>query len=135
MSIEGSLYLRMGGEPTLRDFVDNLYDFMDSTPEVACVRSLHTGGLSHASRMLYAFLSGELGGPQLHINKISVSRLRTQCQYFKIGGDEINQWWTCAQYAADQLDITGNLRDELMAALAVMVSFLCNNKNSQKVVT
>ena len=56
-----SLYSRIGGEVALRDFVDYLYDFMDTAPEVVQVRKIHQADLSHARDRLFMFLSGMLG--------------------------------------------------------------------------
>lgn len=126
MNIEESLYSRLGGEDTLRTFVDTLYDFMDSEPEVEHVRSMHSAGLSHASNRLFMFLSGMLGGPPLYMEAFGHPRLRQKHLHFEIGDKERDQWLMCAQYSADQLDIEGHVRNELMVALTVMANHLRN---------
>lgn len=126
MKIDESLYARLGGEEVLRTFVDALYDFMDSEAEVEHVRSMHSAGLSHANNRLFMFLSGMLGGPALYMEAFGHPRLRQKHMHFEIGNKERDQWLMCAQYAADQLDIEGHLRSELMVAITVMANHLRN---------
>lgn len=63
-----SLYFRLGGEVALRDFVDYLYDFMDTAPEVVQVRKMQhaVDQLDIAGILLIAFgamiLTKALGG-------------------------------------------------------------------------
>ena len=65
MGTAEDLYSRLGDEPVLREFVEQLYGFMETMPEVAHVRAMHSKGLSYASDRLFMFLSGMLGGPDL----------------------------------------------------------------------
>ncbi len=129
MSLTESLYSRLGGETVLREFVDQLYGFMDSTPEVAHVRAMHSPDLSHARQRLFMFLSGMLGGPPLYAEAFGHPRLRRQHLKFEIGNEERDQWLSCAQNAADQLAISAETRHDLMAELTAMASHLRNQNN------
>ena len=126
MNSEVSLYSRLGGESALRKFVSELYDFMDTTPDVAHVRALHTVGLTHASNRLFMFLSGMLGGPPLYMEAFGHPRLRQKHLHIKIGDDERDQWMMCAQHAAEQLDVAPIVREELIATLTRMADHLRN---------
>jgi len=126
MNNTSSLYSRLGGETILREFVNHLYDYMDSTPEVQHVRKLHTMSLSHANNRLFMFLSGMLGGPPLYMNEFGPPRLRQRHLHIEIGDEERDQWLMCAQYAADQLNIDGYLQEELMRDLTIMANHLRN---------
>ena len=126
MSSAESIYSRLGGEPVLREFVDNLYAFMDVMPEVGHIRNMHSNELSHTSDRVFMFLSGMLGGPPLYMEAFGHPRLRRRHMHFEIGNEERDQWLLCAQRAADQLDVSASLADELMAELAAMANHLRN---------
>lgn len=123
-----SLYSRLGGEAALRRFVDNLYDFMDTSPEVSHIREMHSADLSHARERLFMFLSGMLGGPPLYMAAFGHPRLRRKHLQFEIGNEERDQWLYCAQNAADMLDVAGYVREELMKQLTVMANHLRNKE-------
>lgn len=124
--ISESLYSRIGGEMALRQFVDNLYDFMETSPEVIHLRKMHSADLSHARERLFMFLSGMLGGPPLYMEAFGHPRLRQKHMHFQIGNEERDQWLYCAQHAADQVNVSGYVREELMKNLTVMANHLRN---------
>lgn len=126
MSSTESLYMRLGGEPILHEFVERLYGFMETLPEVAHVREMHSADLSHANERLFMFLSGMLGGPELYVEAFGPPRLRRKHLQFEIGDEERDQWLLCAQRAVDQLDIDRYIGDELMKTLWVMANHLRN---------
>ena len=123
-----SLYSRLGGEVAVHAFVNHLYDFMESAPEVAHVRQMHASDLSHARERLFMFLSGMLGGPPLYTEAFGHPRLRRKHLHFEIGDEERDQWLACAQYAAGRLDVEGYLRAELIDVLTVMANHLRNKE-------
>jgi hemoglobin len=125
-----SLYSRLGGEVVLRQFVAQLYAFMDDAAEVAPVRKMHSTDLSYAADRLFMFLSGMLGGPPLYMNAFGHPRLRRKHMSFAIGDEERDQWLLCAQHAADRLAIEQTVRDELMAELTRMADHLRNKEPS-----
>ena len=129
-SQQQSLYYRLGGEPVLREFVDHLYDFMDSLPEVKTIRAMHAEDLSHTREAVFMFLSGMLGGPPLYVQQYGPPRLRRQHLRFPIGDSERDQWLLCAQKSVDRLVDSGKLSQEnadaLMDELSAMASHLRN---------
>ena len=126
MSTSDSLYLRLGGEQKLRAFVDDLYDFMDTAAAVSHIRAMHSGDLGRTRERLFMFLSGMLGGPALYMQAFGHPRLRQKHLHLSIGDNERDQWLLCAQHAAEQLDISLPLREELMMDLTVMANHLRN---------
>jgi len=124
-----SLYHRLGGGPVLQAFVAYLYDYMDSSPEVEQVRNMHPTDLSHAREALYLFLSGMLGGPPLYMEAFGPPRLRRKHLQFHISNSERDQWLSCAQAAAMQLDIEPSLRHELMTELTATANHLRNQQD------
>ena len=121
-----TLYELIGGEVVLREFVDHLYDEMDTLPEVTRVRVMHSADLSRARDHLFMFLSGMFGGPALYVKAFGHPRLRRKHLHFEIGDEERDQWLLCAQKATDKLDITGDLGQEIMSELSVMANHLRN---------
>ena len=120
------LYYRLGGAQVLREFVDNLYDFMDHFPAVETVRKMHAEDLSQTRDRLFMFLSGMLGGPPLYVDAFGHPYLRQKHMHLKIGDRERDQWLFCAQNAANQLDVSSEVRDELMSELTLMADHLRN---------
>ncbi len=130
MTSNESLYSRLGGEQVLRQFVDQLYAFMDDSAEVAHVREMHSADLSYAADRLFMFLSGMLGGPPLYMDAFGHPRLRRKHMHFPIGDEERDQWLLCAQHAADQLAVETSVRAELMDELTRMADHLRNKEPS-----
>jgi len=126
MNTSESLYERLGGEVVLHKFVIHFYEYMDNTPDVADVRSMHPDSLISATEKLFMFLSGMLGGPSLYMDEFGPPRLRRKHLHFTIGDKERDQWLMCAQYAANQLNIDEGLRDELIDNLTAMAKHLQN---------
>jgi len=130
MSSSESIYSRLGGELSLREFVEQLYGYMARSAEVEHVRKMHPQDLSHARERLFMFLSGLLGGPPLYMEALGHPRLRRRHMHFQIGNKERDQWLQCAQYAADQLDISAQTREDLMCELRAMANHLRNREVS-----
>lgn len=131
MDTKPGLYYRLGGEAILKQFVDDLYDFMDHFPAVEKVRKMHSADLSQARERLFMFLSGMLGGPPLYVEAFGHPHLRRKHMHFKIGDQERDQWLFCAQNAANKMQVDAALRDELMAELTRMADHLRNQGNPQ----
>jgi len=121
-----SLYSRLGGEAILRQYVALLYGFMAESSDVEHVRKMHSPDLSHARDRLFMFLSGMLGGPSLYMEAFGHPRLRRKHMNFEIGDAERDQWLLCARYAADQLDVAPQAREDLMRELSAMANHLRN---------
>ncbi len=126
-----SIYMKMGAERGLQQFVNALYDEMDSLPEVKQVRDMHPEDLSYARDRLYKFLSGMFGGPALYMQEFGHPRLRRKHLHFAIGNAERDQWLLCAQKAAESVGLNAMTRDALMAELGSMANHLRNTAESQ----
>lgn len=126
IDIQQSLYLRIGGEQGLQTFVKNLYDYMETSPEVKHVRDMHPESMDYARERLFMFLSGMLGGPSLYMDAFGPPRLRRKHMGFEIGDEERDQWMQCAHYASEQLAIDSHVKNELMVTLDQMANHLRN---------
>ena len=60
-------YNRLGGESAVRQLVQRFYELMDQLPEAHAIRRLHPESLSGSETMLFEYLSGWFGGPNLYI--------------------------------------------------------------------
>ncbi len=87
-----SLYQRLGGETGVRKLVDQFYDRMDSMPELAELRAMHGSDLTEIRNVLFEFLTGWLGGPDLYQAKHGEPRLRMRHLPFKIDSRMRDQW-------------------------------------------
>lgn len=120
------LYERLGGEVSLRSFVDRLYWYMENLKEVEQVRSMHKMPLGEAGDRLFRFLSGWIGGPPLYHRSYGNPRLRRRHRHISIGDSEKDQWLMCARRAADDMGWVDSDGREFRQRLVEMASHLRN---------
>lgn len=121
-----SLYERLGGERSLRRFVDRLYWYMDNLDETGQVRAMHKMPLGEAGERLFRFLSGWLGGPELYHQSYGHPRLRRRHRHLCIGDSERDQWLLCANRAADDMGWVDSDGRELRQRFLEMANHLRN---------
>lgn len=126
MNVSQSLYSRLGGEPVLHEFVDNLYRFMDEFQPVEKIRNMHPYDLTDARDRLFKFLSGMLGGPPLYLAEFGRPHLKQKHMHLPIGRQERDQWMFCAENAVNQLKIDTSSRKEFMLMMDDMANHLQN---------
>ena len=102
-------YLRLGGEPAVRQLVDRFYELMDTLPEAEGIREMHADDLSGARDKLFKFLSGWLGGPALYMEEFGHPRLRQRHMPFAIAEAERDAWMLCMERALSELDVDDEL--------------------------
>ncbi len=130
MNTSQSLYSRLGGETVLREFVDNLYRFMDDFPAVEKVRNMHPYDLTDTEDRLFKYLSGMLGGPPLYIEEFWQPYVKQDYTHTHLAmcNQERDQWLFCAENAANQLKIDSFIRKDLMSMVTAMTSDFRNNE-------
>lgn len=126
MTEQASLYSRLGAETGLQEFVQHLYQYMDTLEQAREIRAMHTLSLDEAGLRLYRFLSGMLGGPPLFLQHYGEPRLRRRHMHLKIGNAQRDAWMACARHAAAQMNWEQALQDELLQRLEDMASHLRN---------
>ena len=124
-------YEALGGETGVRRLVDRFYDYMDSLPEAAGIRSLHAKSLRGSRDKLTLFLSGWFGGPDLYSRKYGHPRLRRRHLPFPIGTDERDQWMLCMTKALQDTDLTAPMRQQLTQAFWRTADHLRNQPSRQ----
>jgi hemoglobin len=55
------------GDEGIRALADAFYEAMDSLPQAAGVRAMHTANLDDIKRKLAAYLTGWMGGPPVYL--------------------------------------------------------------------
>ena len=123
---ENTPYESIGGDDAVRGLVATFYDFMDSEPAFAGIRSLHPADLTSSREKLYEFLSGWLGGPPLYQQKYGHPRLRGRHMPFSIGDPERDQWLACMARAMDDREVVGEIRLFLEARFTHVANFMRN---------
>ena len=120
-----SPYAAIGSE-RLELLVNCLYDHMDRDPVHAGIRGLHPESLDASRQKLLAFLSGWLGGPQLHAERYGPICIRSAHDPFPIDAAASKQWMDCMRDALMEAPVDDVLREALEAAFARMTEMLRN---------
>lgn len=119
------LYVKMGGETALREFVEHFYFFMDSLTEAQGIRAMHPD-LDRAKERLFSFLSGWTGGPQLFVEKYGEPRLRARHLPFVIGEKERDQWLLCFFKAMEKMNFSEEVRLILRSSISRLADHMRN---------
>lgn len=119
-------YQRIGGEAGVRALVARFYELMDTLPEARGIRAMHGPDLSHIQHVLFEFLSGWLGGPQLYQEKYGHPRLRMRHMPFKIDVAERDAWMYCMLQAMQDVGVEESLQKELKQSFFRTADFMRN---------
>lgn len=98
---ETSLYLQIGGAPTVSRLVDAFYDRMDSEPQACAIRAMHHADLSEVRQVLKDYLTQWLGGPPHYSEQRGHPRLRQRHMGFAIDTAARDAWMACMDAAMD----------------------------------
>ena len=123
-------YELIGGERKLREMVVRFYALMDTELALAGIRKLHKPSLDDATEMLFMFLSGWLGGPQLYAEKYGHPMLRARHLPFAIGKAERDQWIAGMSFAMEQVGIAPEVWEELEGAFFRTADWMRNREEA-----
>ncbi|MEW6562937.1 MAG: group II truncated hemoglobin [Pseudomonadota bacterium] len=121
-----SHYQRIGGEEKIRALVKRFYQLMDTLPEAQGIRRMHEENLDEIEEVLFKFLTGWMGGPQLYIQERGHPMLRRRHLPFSIGDSERDQWMQCMNQALNEIVEDAGLRQELSAAFLKVADHMRN---------
>jgi len=110
----------------VRTLVERFYHHMDTLPEARTIRALHPPGLAPVKDVLFKYLVGWLGGPQLYVAERGHPRLRHRHLAFPIVDAERNAWMACMTRALDEVVADSDLRTHLAQAFFQTATFLRN---------
>ena len=117
--IEDASFIAAGGEPGIRQLVDDFYDRMASDPRFAVIYNMHPENNEVSRDKLARFLCGWLGGPKLYREKyggISIPRFH---EHLAIATDERDQWLTCMRDTVAEQDFADDFKSYLLEQLFV----------------
>ena len=119
-------YEQIGGDAAIRSIVDRFYDLMDAAPEAATIRALHAPSLMASGEMLYMFLTGWTGVPQLYVERHGHPRLRARHLPFPISARERDEWLWCMDRSLDEHEMPAELREMLRGKLHALADHMRN---------
>ena len=120
-------YDLIGGEPAVKQLVHRFYELMDELPEAYAVRQLHPASLAGSEEMLFEYLSGWLGGPNLYIAKKGHPRLRMRHAPYAIGARERDEWMLCMTQALTEQVGDEEFRQALLNQFSELASHMINS--------
>ncbi len=120
-------YELIGGEPAVKQLVHRFYELMDELPEAYAVRQLHPESLAGSEEMLFEYLSGWLGGPNLYIAKKGHPRLRMRHAPYAIGARERDEWMLCMTQALTEQVGDEEFRQALLNQFSELASHMINS--------
>ena len=121
-------YELIGGEPAVKQLVHRFYELMDELPEAYAVRQLHPESLAGSEEMLFEYLSGWLGGPNLYIAKKGHPRLRMRHAPYAIGLKERDEWMLCMTQALTEQVNDEGFRQALLTQFSELASHMINSE-------
>jgi hemoglobin len=126
-STSATPYDRLGGESAVRQLVQRFYELMDQLPEAHAIRRLHPESLSGSETMLFEYLSGWFGGPNLYIAKKGHPRLRMRHGPYPIGVRERDEWMLCMTQALTEQIKDVNFRKALIQQFSDLATHMINS--------
>ena len=120
-------YELIGGEPAVKQLVHRFYELMEELPEAYAVRQLHPESLAGSEEMLFEYLSGWLGGPNLYIAKKGHPRLRMRHAPYAIGARERDEWMLCMTKALTEQVGDEGFRQALLNQFSELASHMINS--------
>lgn len=117
---------RIGGEAPIRALVERFYHHMNTLPEAQTIRAMHPQDLSDVKEVLFKFLVGWMGGPQLYAAERGQPRLRRKHMPFAIGDAERDAWMACMHLAMEDTLHDEALKSQLTEAFYKTANFLRN---------
>jgi hemoglobin len=121
-------YELIGGESAVKQLVHRFYELMDELPEAYAVRQLHPESLAGSEEMLFEYLSGWLGGPNLYIAKKGHPRLRMRHAPYAIGLKERDEWMLCMTQALTEQVNDEAFRQALLTQFSDLASHMINSQ-------
>jgi len=119
-------YALMGGQPTVDSLVDSFYDRMDTLPDAAVIRAMHTADLTDIRDVLKKYLGEWLGGPKRYSSERGHPMLRARHLPFPIGNAERDAWMLCMNGALDATVSQAEVREHIRTALSNLAGHLRN---------
>lgn len=108
-----------GGEPGIRQLVDDFFDRMGSDQRFVTIHDMHPEDKDVSRDKLARFLCGWLGGPKLYNEKYGAIGIPRVHAHLKIATAERDQWLTCMRESVTQQPFAAEFKTYLMEQLYV----------------
>ena len=115
------------GEERIRELSDAFYEVMDSAPEAAHIRAMHSKDLNGIKQKLAEFLIGWMGGPSLYAEKYGSVCMTSPHKAYAIGHQEKEQWLWCMDQALDNIGADDSLKQMLAGPLRTIAEMVQNH--------
>jgi len=116
----------LGGEPGLKRHAQRFYELMNELPEANTVRRIHPESLKGSEAVLFEYLSGWFGGPNLYIEKNVHPRLHMRHAPYAIGLVERDEWMQFMKQSLTENVAIETLRNNLINTFSQMATHLVN---------
>lgn len=132
-----STFRALGGLKGITELVERFYRLMDTLPEAAALRAMHSPDLSESRQKLAAFLSGWTGGPALYAEQYGAISLPVAHKHLAINTETTNAWLQCMGQALEEMGYPHALQEYLVKKFAVpadsirLMSEFEQNKSAQ----
>lgn len=119
------------GDDGIRALADAFYEAMDSLPQAARVRAMHTANLDDIKRKLAAYLTGWMGGPPVYLAMKGTVCLTDPHAPYHIGPDERDQWLLCMNEALERVGASDELKAMLKEPMYRVADTVRNQDSSE----
>jgi len=119
------------GDEGIRALADAFYEAMDSLPQAAGVRAMHTANLDDIKRKLAAYLTGWMGGPPVYLAMKGTVCLTDPHAPYHIGPDERDQWLLCMDEALERVGASDELKAMLKEPMFRVADTVRNQDSSE----
>ncbi len=92
-------YDMLGGEAMVRKITKEFFDVMETEPEFAKLRGMHSADLTAIRQIMFEYLSGWLGGPSLYVQRKERNCIMSAHRAYTIGAAERDEWAACMHKA------------------------------------
>jgi hemoglobin len=119
------------GDEGVRALADAFYEAMDSLPQAARVRAMHTANLDDIKRKLAAYLTGWMGGPPVYLAMKGTVCLTDPHAPYHIGPEERDQWLLCMDEALERVGASDELKAMLKEPMFRVADTVRNQDSSE----
>lgn len=116
-----------GGEQGVKQLVDAFYHYMDTLPDAAQVRAMHSSDLTESKAKLTTFLVGWMGGPSRYAEMYGSINIPGAHRHLDIGLAEKDAWLLCMQKALDDQPYEETFKRYVMVQLSFPAE-MCRNR-------
>lgn len=128
-SFEETLYVKMGGEKTLRKLVQSFYDKVAQHPDLA---PIFPDDLTETAEKQFKFLSQFFGGPPRYSQEYGHPMLRARHMPFSITPTRAKAWLSCMHATLEELDLEETVKQDMLTRLTFTAQHMVNTPEEEQ---